>query len=217
MTTIDPTTQVPKQAEFVPFSDELNTQSKADNLPNGELFRAKNIPETNFRRLLYALALEIGRTETKIEELADDYYIWTTTNLLTFWERTVGIPDGCFKIKNVSVEQRRKNVIAKLALMNVITEEDFVNLAAFFGITIEIESGIENHGGVFPVTFPMIFTDTFKEARFTMVVKFLNEETPNVFPYTFPMTFIDDPTEFMRCIIKHLKPAYCRVVFVYLG
>lgn len=211
-------TIVPKQIEFVPFSDADNTQSLADNLPDGELYRAKNMPESTFRELLYALALEIGRVEGLIEFIADDYYIWTTEALLESWERAVGIPDSCFKTTGLSLDERRRNVIAKFALMNIITRDDFVLLAEFFGFRIEITNGYkEVNGNAFPLTFPFVFSDSSKEARFTMIVKFLDKVDPNVFPFTFPITFGDDETSFLRCVFRKLKPAYCRIIFLYLG
>jgi hypothetical protein len=213
-------TIVPKQNQFVPFSDDENTQSLADNLPDGILYRAKNIPNTNFRKFLSALSLEIGRIESFLEFLADDYYIWTSTisGLLPSWERTVGIPDSCFKVEDTTpVEIRIRNVIAKLALMNVVTRDDFVLLAEFFGFRIEISGGVGTNGNVFPLTFPVVLFDSFKEARFTMIVKFLDKVSPNIFPFTFPITFGDDETSFLRCVFRKLKPAYCGIIFLYLG
>jgi len=213
-------TIVPKQLDFVPFSDADNTQSLADNLPDGVLYRAKNIPNTNFRTFLAALALEIGRIEGMIEFIADDYYIWTSTisGLLPSWERAVGIPDSCFKItKETPAEDRIRNVIGKFALMNVVTRDDFKLLAEFFGFRIEITSGTEANGNVFPLTFPIIFSNSLKESKFTMIVKFLDKVNPNVFPFTFPITFGDDETSFLRCVFRKLKPAYCRIIFLYLG
>lgn len=214
-------TVVPKQQDFVPFSDKDNAQSLADNLPDGALYRSKNIPNTDFRTFLAALALEIGRIEGLIEFIADDYYIWTSTvsGLLPSWERAVGIPDSCFKVTDETpVERRIKNVIAKLALMNVVTRDDFKLLAEFFGFRVEITSGYdEPNGNVFPLTFPIVFSDTPKEARFTMLVKFLDKVNPSVFPFTFPITFGDDETSFLRCVFRKLKPAYCRIIFLFLG
>jgi uncharacterized protein YmfQ (DUF2313 family) len=213
-------TVVDKQREFIPFSDDENTQSLADNLPDGRLSVAKNIPNTVFRDFLGALALEIGRVEGLIDFLADDYYIWTSTisGLLPSWERAVGIPDSCFKITDsTTLDRRIRGVIAKLALMNVVTADDFILLAKFFGYNVEITSGIGVHGNVFPLTFPIVFSATPKEARFTMIVNFTDKVSPNVFPFTFPITFGDDEVAFLRCIFTKLKPAYCRIAFIYTG
>jgi uncharacterized protein YmfQ (DUF2313 family) len=213
-------TVVPKQTQFVPFSDDDNTQSLADNLPNGKLWMAKNIQDSNFRTFLEALALEIGRIEGLLEFLADDYYIWTSTitGLLPSWERAVGIPDSCFKVtKETPLDRRIRNVIAKLALMNVVTRDDFILLAKFFGYNIDITNGTDVHNNVFPLTFPVVFSDTDKDAKFTMVVRFLDKLHPNVFQFTFPIVFGDDETSFLRCVFRKLKPAYCKIVFLYLG
>jgi len=205
--------KVAKQNVFVPFTTEQNAQSLADNLPGGELFRAKNIHESKFRKLLIALALEIGHIEGLIEILVDDYYPWVTELLLENWEQTLGIPDKCFKTKNETLLQRRKQIIAKLALMNIITRQQFIDLAAFFGFTVEISGGAVH--SIFPLTFPIIFSESAKAARFTMIVKFIGEPNPNVFPYTFPIKFIGDPSDFIRCLFTRLKPAYCAIKFLY--
>lgn len=204
-----------KQTKFVPFSHEQNTQSIADNLPGGELFRAKNIDDSNFRKFLNVLAIEIGVIEGYLEIIADDYYPWTTDLLLLNWEQSLGIPDKCFKIQNKTLMERRKQVIAKLALMNIITRQQFIDLAAFFGYRVEISSGSVHN--VFPMTFPIVFSESAKAARFTMIVKFMDEPDPNVFPYTFPIKFIGDPSDFIRCLFTRLKPAYCVIKFLYFG
>jgi uncharacterized protein YmfQ (DUF2313 family) len=201
MTTVD------KQQVFIENSIEVNTESLANYLPGGELFRAKRIEGSTLRTLLRSISLELGRLEAKLQELADEYYIEDTVNLLEEWENAVGIPDDCFKTDNQTIEWRRKQVIAKLALMNVTTPQDFVDLAAFFDIRVQILSGHEFFEG-FPFTFPMTFYNSAKEARFTMIVYFPDIPSPaNTFPMTFPILFAVDPTDFIMCMFEKIKPA----------
>ena len=206
--------KVNEQTIFVPNSLEQNTQSLADYLPGGDYFRAKNINGSNFRRLLTAFAYEIGRTEAKIQELANEFYIPDTFNLIESWERFLGIPDKCFSIKNKTIEERRKQVIAKIALMNLTTTQDFIDLAAFFGVRVEIYSGTAV-GGTFPYTFPMTFPSSGKIAKFTMIVKFLDIPEPPSFPITFPYTFPETPADFIICLFEQLKPAPVTIVVKY--
>lgn len=205
---------VDNQTDFIQHTDETNTQSVANFLPGGEIFRAKNIDDSNFRKLLRGLSKEFGLLENKIKEVADEHYVATTVNLLEQWESALGIPDNCFKVNGKTIEERHKQIITKLALSNIITRQDFIDLAAYFGIHIEIEGGAL--GGVFPLTFPILFSNNAKEARFTMVIKFVGESPGNVFPLKFPIKFTDDPKKFIKCLFEKLKPANVKIIYQYI-
>jgi hypothetical protein len=208
---------VDKQRSFVENSSARNTQSLANYMPGGPLFRAKNIGGSNLRRLLQSFTLELGRVEGKLEELADEYYIAETSNLIVEWENALGIPDECFKTTDASIELRRKQVIAKLALMNLTSAPDFVALAAFFGVRVEILNGADV-GDFFPMTFPFFLFGSIKEAKFTMIVHFLDIERPtNAFPVTFPFKFELSEAQFILCLFNELKPVPVNIVPVYKG
>lgn len=207
---------VDEQKIFVENSLEDNTQSLADYLPSGEFFRAKNIKTSNFRSLLEALAYEFGRAEAKLKELVDEYYIPETYNLIEEWERALGIPDTCFKVANTSIEMRRKQCVAKLALMNLTTTQDFIDLAAFFGYVITITNG-EASESYFPYTFPLTFNTSSKTAKFTMIVTFHGLSPTDGFPYTFPFVFEEDPSNMIICLFNKLKPAPVIIKVRYAG
>lgn len=202
-----------KQTTFVANSAETNAQTLADYLPGGKLFAAKNILESNLRKLLQAFSYELTRAEQKLEELVDEYYFPTTHNLIDYWEEIVGIPDECFSVEGKTIEERRKQVIAKFALMNLTTDIDFIELAAYFDTNIEILNGFD-FGSFFPLVFPFFFFANEKEAKFSMVVKFLDIDRPqNTFPLTFPFTF-DPPNDadFIICLFEKLKPANVKIL-----
>lgn len=201
------------QTSFIANSPEVNSQTEADYLLSDELHRAKNIKTSNLKALLNAFSLELTRVEEKLQELVDEFYPPDTTNLIVEWERTLGIPDDCFKVEGVDLEMRRKQVVAKLALMNLTTTQDFIDLAAFFDVAVTITSGSEIES-VFPLTFPTQFFLNEKGAKFTMVVTFVNIEQPNnIFPLTFPFIFdVQTPVDLIICLFNKLKPAPVRVV-----
>lgn len=201
-----------KQTAFIANTPSVNAQTEADYLLSDNLHRAKNIRLSNFRTLLESFSHEFTRVEAKLQELVDEYYPPDTSNLIEEWERALGIPDGCFKVENVTLEFRRKQVIAKLALMNLTTTPDFVELAAFFGVQIIIKNGSEN-GTTFPFEFPSMFFLNDKDAKFTMIVVFLNIPQPtNLFPFTFPASFEEKTLEdFILCLFEQLAPAPVRV------
>lgn len=202
-----------KQKVFVANSREANTQSLANYLPNGKLFQAKNIPNSNMRLMLNAIAGQIVRKEKTLQEVADQYYIFNTTDFIKEWELAMGIPDLCFKITGIPIEQRRKQIIAKMFADSIMTADDFVALAKFFGFDITIQAGIESVGS-FPYTFPFPLAGTDKENKFTVVITFLNLPVTGAFPYTFPFTFEEGAnTGFLECFIQSLHPANVKVVY----
>lgn len=198
--------------DFFPNSQEENTQTIANYLPEGDLFVGRNIENANFRKWLRGYAAEKTRIDNTVYALASESDITKTYNLIEKYESALGIPDDCFSI-DVDIVQRRKQCVAKLALMNCTTSQDWIDLAAYFGYQIKIEYGSPHM--VFPMKFPIIF-GTLKEAKFTIIISFLNVPKPsNVFPLTFPITF--GKKNFMVCLFEHIKPANVRIIYKYLG
>lgn len=201
-----------KQTEFVANSQSTNAQTLADYLPNGPLYLAKNIPNTNFRNMLESLALEFVRKENALETVADQYYPFLTTDFLAEWESALRIPDECFSVEGVSIEQRRKQVVAKLALDKLITRDDFIALAAFFGYTISITTGFG--AATLPAVLPFILDGSAKERKFTITVTFLGVSPTPGLPYVLPFVLPpNNPTDFLECFIKKMVPANVNVIF----
>lgn len=194
---------------FKRHSLESHAQALANFLPSGDLYRAKNVRDSVFRMLLRGLAHCNQDAESLLCTFDSELDIATTTAFLEAWEETVGIPDECFD-RNVSVDIRRQQVLIKLASLGVQTEEDFVNLAAIYGVEIVIHPGIIH--GAFPFEFPIIFFDSLKEARFTMLV-FYEIAQAYTFPYTFPLIFGGLEIPILECLFRKLVPANVDVQF----
>jgi len=58
----------------------------------------------------------------------------------------------------------------------------------------------------------MVFFDTIKEARFTMLVFYATQQ-PYIFPYRFPLQFGSAEIPILECLFKHLVPANVQVLF----
>jgi len=205
---------VAPQDKFLILSLSTNVNALTSYLPGGELYRAKNIENSNFRNFLAGICQEIIRAENKIKKLADQYYIWATEELIAEWESAVGIPDSCLN-NTGTLDLRRKQVIAKLALMNTQTRQDWICLAAFFGYTINIYNG-KLFGG-FPCRFPVLLAKNAKQLYFTIAVEFIGVNPPenSQFPGRFPFLLGGDESFFLRCIFYKMKPAQCDIVFIY--
>jgi uncharacterized protein YmfQ (DUF2313 family) len=186
---------------------ESYTDSLAAYLPGGELFISKSIQDSNFRKLLRGLAWELFRANGYLREY--DILPDETEKFLSEWESTLGIPDDCFSGTG-DLNERRRDILVKLAALGVQTAEDFVELAAIFGVTVEVVCGALN--GNFTYTFPMRFYNSAIEARFTIVVRFVVQES-NRFTLTFPFPFGDSSIGILECLFRKIKPANCDIIF----
>ncbi len=190
-------------------SKSKHADSLADYLPSGRLFEASRVDGTNFRKLLMGLSSELFVGEGYLKTVSDEYDIRTTTLLIEEWEGALGIPDDCFKASG-TIEERRRDVLVKLASLGVQTNEGFIDLGTIFGTAITIHAGIDV-ASVFPLPFPLVFFDTVKEARFTIVVDFVTEAA-NKFPLIFPFTFGSEEMAVLECLFNRLKPANCDII-----
>ena len=188
---------------------EQYTDSLADYLPGGELFASKSVQDSNFRKLLRGLAGELFRSNGLLIEYSCEIIPDQTNKFLSEWESTLGIPDDCFSGTGTS-DERRRDILVKLAALGVQTDIDFEELALLFGIVVNVKSGTIN--GIFPMVFPIIFFDTEKDARFTIVVTF-TVPAANTFTYTFPIVFGGAEIAILECLFTKLKPANCDIIF----
>lgn len=198
---------------FEPNSLETNTKVMASYLPKGELFTAKDIFNSNFNKLMRALAVEFGRDQDKLYELYQEYDMNNTSNLIDEWESALGIPDDCFT-NTVDLPTRRLQCVAKFAKMNIATERDWIDLASFLGYNIAIEHGTTYM--VLPFLLPFIL-GSGKTAKFTIIVIFLDLPKPtSVLPLTLPFV-LGDSGNVIKCIFEHLKPANVQILYKYMG
>jgi uncharacterized protein YmfQ (DUF2313 family) len=178
-------------------SVEDQAQILADHLPNGELFQAKNIPDSVYRSFLRGIGASNKDVSDLLALFSYEIDIPTTTYFLEEWERTLGIPDGCFSGTG-TLEERRRDVMVKLASLGVQTESDFENVALLFGYVVNVYSQAEIVAG--------------QDAKFTIVIQYTTDE-PNAFTYTFPIFFGDESITILECLFNKLKPANCRIIF----
>jgi len=196
-------------ADFKRRDVEEFTTSLAAYMPNDELFASKSIRDSNFRKFLRGLSWELYRANGFLREYADGVIPDRTEKFLDEWESALGIPDGCFTGAG-SLDDRRRDVLIKLASLGVQTADDFVALAAMFGVTVTVRPG--RAFSTFPLEFPILLFDTVKESRFTLVVDF-TVQAANVFPMTFPIIFGTETLGTLECLFRRLKPANCNILF----
>lgn len=185
------------------------TNSLADYLPGGRLFASKAVNGSNFRKLLRGMSGELFRSNGLLKEYSEQIIPDQTVKFIEEWESTLDIPDGCF-LGTGSIDVRRRDILTKLAALGVQTAQDFIDLAAIFGVTVTIVPGPTPQ--FFPFTFPFVLSGSPKEIRFTIFVEFTVEEDSR-FPLRFPFIFGDELIAILECIFNRLRPANCNVVF----
>jgi uncharacterized protein YmfQ (DUF2313 family) len=200
---------------FKQHTQEQHRKSLADYLPIGKLFVGKNVGETNLFKLLMGLAAECFRAENNINLVADEYDIETTTLLIEQWESALGLPDDCMN-NTTDLEIRRQQVLAKFTL-SIDTAESFIELVRIFGFDIEIVTG--KSVGVYPLPYPWLYFDSSKTARFTIIVRLAESIKPSVYPFTstlYPWPYSTAETNIIECLLTHVKPANCNIIFQYV-
>lgn len=188
---------------------EQYADSLADYLPGGLLFASKSVQDSNFRKLLRGMAGELFRSNGLLKTYNDEILPDKTVKFIDEWESALGIPDDCFKMTG-TIDERRRDVLTKLASLGIQTKQDFVTLANEFGVDVVVSSGSVH--GIFPMQFPFIFFNTAKQARFTIIVTF-NVAAASRFPYVFPFIFGGSQIPILECLFSKLKPANCNIIF----
>jgi uncharacterized protein YmfQ (DUF2313 family) len=175
------------------------------------LHQAKNKDNSNLRKILLGLASEFVRFRDKANLIYDEYNPKSTTDFITEWETQVGIPDDCFS-NTGTLEERRTNILLKLAGINTTTAEQFKNIASILGYNISVSTGIDT--SVFPLQLPFILIDQV-EAPFTIVITLPASEQADGLPLELPFTLTSEAPEILQCLFNKIKPAHCNIIFRY--
>lgn len=178
-------------------------------LPNDQLWQSKNVEGAVLRKILLGLALQWLEFRETGSEVYSEYDPTTTTKLITEWETAVGIPDCCFN-NTGSLEDRRKQILLKLAGINATTAKQFETIGAILGFDITVEAGKESSATAFPLTFPFLLISS-SEAIFSIIVS-INDPV-EAFPYTFPFTLGSGAVPILKCLFDKLKPANTLLFF----
>ena len=199
-----------KNTLFNPHTVDENAYLLASHCPQGKLWSNVFKPESVLGKLILGLAMEFYRFEVLVNQLYGEMDINQANELLIEWEKSVGLPDECFST-TVPIAQRREQVRQKFSNFGgVQTAADFERVAAVFGIDVTVIPGSQS--GTFPLTFPIIFSASEKEARHTILVIINGDLTgADTFPLTFPIPF-SAGVEFLQCIFDVLAPANVNVI-----
>jgi uncharacterized protein YmfQ (DUF2313 family) len=165
--------------------------------------------------LLQGLAVELSRVDLRGQDLLKETDPRTTYELITDWERICGLPDDCTGLA-VTMEERRKQIVARLLLSGPQNKQLFVDLANSLGYTIDVTDVIEYHPFLagYGAAGEQISNGDWVYA-FKMVVPI---HTLRYFTAGFHCAG-DRVVEFgdavLECVINDHKPAHAIVIFIY--
>ena len=183
----------------------------AQYLRDDSLHEAKNRDDSTLRKILLGLASEWLNFRNKTNEVLSEYNPQKTTLLIQEWEQFVGIPDNCIAVAS-TIQQRRLNVLLKLAGINATTEKQFKNVASILGYNIEVSNGVST--STFPLTLPFLLISE-ASAPFTIVITLPSSIKPSGFPLTLPFTLTSQQPAILDCLFNKLKPANTQLFFRY--
>lgn len=198
---------------FKRHSKEKHANSISAYLPNDITFEAKNIPGTTLRNFLVGLGVQLRKVEDKLNQFTHELGPDGAEFLLSNWESALSIPDHCFTNTD-TIENRRRNVLVKLAKMNAQTGDQMEAVGLAMGFTITVLSGYDAIRPPYNFVIPEISNDY--EARFTIVVLYPGSAIVYpTFTLTFPILFGYASANFaaLQCALEQIKPANCQLIF----
>lgn len=198
---------------FDPYSLDENATMLARHLPKGRVWSSGFDQDSNIGKLIKGLSIEFYRLEVLTKKISDETDIIKTDELLTDWEKSVGIPDNCFDT-TPNIEDRREQIRQKLSNFGGVQKaEDFIRVAALFGFDVEISVIPGSTVGMFPLVFPVMFFDSTRSVTHTIFILITNSvEGDEFFPLEFPLPFSSGGTTFLQCIFNVLAPANVQVI-----
>lgn len=107
-------------------------------MPQGWAWQRKNDKDSNIYKLTSSLALEYCRVEDRAADLLNEADPQTTLEMLTDWERLMGLPDECSPDEELSIQERRNRVIQVLTTRGGQNEAFYKQLASNFGYDIDV-------------------------------------------------------------------------------
>ncbi len=179
-------------------------------LPRGPIWTRD--PSSVLTALLAGFAAEFARVDARADQLLVELDPAQTYEMLTDWERVLGLPDGCTPVTG-TISERRAAVIQKLTSLGGQTPAFYIALAAHLGFDIlihEQDPDVEDYAPGLGLTGD--------EYRLVWRVEVLTQTDFTVFRAD-ESGADDHLTEGgaldLECVIRRAKPAHTLVVFTY--
>ena len=161
-------------------------------------------------RLLDGWAQEFARVDARADDLLDEADPRTTYEMLTDWERVLGLPDACAG-QLATLQERIAAVVGKLTTQGGQTPAYYIAVAASLGYTVTITE-FHPHTVDDDVDYPLYGTDWAHAWQVNAALNTVRELTVD--------DDVDMPlavwgNQLLECAIRRNKPAHSIVLFAY--
>lgn len=195
---------------LTPYSQDEYRDALAALLPSGPAWPRD--PGSTLMMLLRALAAELERIDNRAAQLLAETDPASTTELLSDWERVVGLPDPCVT-QTQTVAERRQALEGRLTSVGGQSRLFFIQLASRLGYDITIDefpsAAAATAGGI-----------TFVGDEWAHTWRVNVPATVGITPFRVGSGAVGEPlrawsNEVLECQFNRLKPAHSRLLFAY--
>lgn len=195
---------------FKNLSLKEQTKVIAQYLPDDPLYCGKNIVGHPLYKVLNGIAPSFIDVQDYFNSLCSELDPNKANELLSSWERFLGIPDDCIPLQE-TVRGRRNAILLKFAGMQFTVTERFQYVLDVLGIEgVTITNGGSTQ--LFSLQLPYYFLSG--GGKFTIFVTF-PDGVINTFSLKFPIQFTTTPLDFIKCLFSKLKPAHTKITYAF--
>jgi uncharacterized protein YmfQ (DUF2313 family) len=153
-----------------------------------------------------------ARSTARANQLLVDAFPGTTYELLPEWEATLGLPDPCAGVAP-TIQQRRNQVVARLANSGGQSIPYFVNLAAQLGYTVTIRQFTQARAGMLKAGDPCCGYDWNFAWKITAPLNTVVRAVAGAMAAGDPLSAWGNNV--LECEIKAVMPAHTIPIFAY--
>ena len=186
----------------------------ADHMPQGRAFGKKCEDGSVMSGLIKGIASDFMIVQEEIFELASQFDINLSVDLLPDWETSVGIPDDCI-FQFTTLEKRRDRVVQRLRKVPLVTLDELQSFVdSFFpDDNIILKPGSEVF--TFEYDFEFTFLGDVNE-KFIIIAEI--PVTGDGFEYTLEFEFSGGPdTSMLECLLRKVLPANVLLITGFVG
>lgn len=186
------------KAKFKTPDIEGTARQLADHMPRGKVWEAKLVEDSNLHAQMHGSAKPFNMAQTRIENLATEFNINTTVQLIGEWEESVGLPDECLGLI-IDLGERRTLVKERLRHNPTVTLEEFQDYVDRFfpGSGVILVPGADFDEFEYDLEF--LFLGGFN-LRFILIA-------------IVPLAAMIDETQ-LRCILEKIMPGNTVLIIV---
>lgn len=168
--------------------------------------------DARMRALTQGLAIELSRVDARGDDLLSEVLPSSTLEMLSDWERAVGLPDPCVP-DGSTLQERRAALITRLTSTGGQSRAFFIALAESFGYTITITEFRPFRVGVSAVGDALYGDDWMYAWR-------INAPETTVVYFRVGVSAVGEPlrkwgNELLECVFNRIKPAHTILIFGY--